>query len=244
MSTSTGKIGVWWMPVGSPSAQTIGRWHAALDAAERARAAQFRVEEDRLTYAAAHWLLRTALSRMGGAAPAAWRFVAGTHGKPLVDPNAGLPMLHFNLSHTRGFVACAVSEAAEIGIDVESLDRDAMALDIAGRFFSPAEIASLRAAPPDEQAVMFLRLWTLKEAFLKATGEGLGRGLDSFSFALDPVAIDFLHGESCEATRWQFIELRPTSRHLVALAIHQPRDTPISLSVHPVDSSGEPAARP
>lgn len=252
MSTSRGKVGVWWMPVGSPSAQTIARWHAPLDAGERARAGRFRMEEDRLTYAAAHWLLRIALAAMGGRPPEAWRFVTAAHGKPLIDPAAGLPMLPFNLSHTRGFVACAVGGEADIGIDVERLDRDSMNLDIAGRFFSPAEIASLRAASPEEQAVTFFRLWTLKEAFLKATGEGLGRPLDSFSFALDPVTIDFAagsaspdaDGESDEARRWQFVEFRPTAEHLVALVIRQPRDIPVPLSVHPMDPSGEREARP
>jgi 4'-phosphopantetheinyl transferase len=232
MSTAA-KVWVWWMPVGSPSSEAIGQWYASLDGAERARAARFRFEEDRLTYAAAHWLLRTALSSVGSQPPAAWRLmVEQPGGKPRIDPAAGLPMFSFNLSHSRGFVACAISDKAEVGIDVESLERRGMALDVAGRFFSASEVESLRNAPPNEQAVRFFRLWTLKEAFIKATGEGLNRPLDSFSFSLDPVSVDLSYQEEGEAAGWQFFEFRPTLTHLVALAVHQPGGNAVMPIVH------------
>ena len=92
------------------------------------------------------------------------------------------PALQFNLSHTRGFVACAISIANAVGIDVEAVSRNPD-IEVADRFFSPREVAILRAMPPERQPETFLRFWTLKEALIKATGEGLSRALDSFSFA-------------------------------------------------------------
>jgi 4'-phosphopantetheinyl transferase len=216
---SPGAIRVWWMELGSVSAAVAARWWACLDAAERTQADRFHFEADRSTYIAAHWLVRNALASVGGLPPADWRFTAGEYGKPGIDPALGQPDLQFNLSHTRGFVACAVGFGGMIGIDVEALSRAPADLDIAERYFSPSEVAILRRSTHDQQAYTFMRFWTLKEALIKTTGEGLSRALDSFSFSLDPVSITFDPADADEAANWQFIEQRPTPGHLLALAI-------------------------
>jgi 4'-phosphopantetheinyl transferase len=229
-----GEIAVWWMETGSPPPAVLAQWRTCLDAAEQAQADRFHFEEDRSTYTAAHWLVRSALASVGGLPPADWRFILAKRGKPAIDPALGRPELRFNLSHTRGLVACAVGVGSEIGIDVETLARTPAGLDISERYFSPSEVAILRATAPDRQHDTFLRFWTLKEAFIKATGEGLSRGLGSFSFTLDPVAISFRPGDADDATQWTFIERQPTPRHLLALAIRHPADAPVKLSIHPI----------
>jgi 4'-phosphopantetheinyl transferase len=236
-ASNPGEVAVWWMGLGSPSAAVIAQWRVCLNAAEQAHADRFRFQEDRWTYIAAHWLIRTALASIGGLPPADWRFVVEKLGKPRIDPTLGRPELRFNLSHTRGFVACAVCVGSEIGIDVEALTRRRTGLDIAERFFSPSEVAILRGAPPDQQPDMFFRFWTLKEAFIKATGEGLSRALDSFSFSLDPISISFRPGGADEQTQWQFIEQRPTPRHFLALAVRRPATCPVTLTVCPMRPS-------
>jgi 4'-phosphopantetheinyl transferase len=230
-----GNIAVWWMDVGSSPAEMTTPWSVCLDAAERARAARFRFQEDRLTYIAAHWLLRTALASVTDRPAADWRFIVEKQGKPRIDPGDGVPELRFNLSHTRGFVACAICIGSEIGIDVETFATERANLDIAARHFSPSEVAILRSTTLDRQPVVFFRFWTLKEAFIKATGQGLSRALDSFSFSLDPVSITLPGGEANEAVQWQFVEVRPTARHFLALAIHRPPCAPGSLIICPVD---------
>src|SRR5262245_46753562 len=113
---------------------------AVLSDGERARRDRFVFERDRRDFAAAHTLLRHVLSKYGDAAPADWRFEIESGGKPvLVDDQAGSPRLHFNLSHTNGLVACAVSRGCPVGIDVERCTRVVGAPQIAARYFTPQE---------------------------------------------------------------------------------------------------------
>jgi 4'-phosphopantetheinyl transferase len=234
----SGEVAVWWMKLDDPPTEVVARWCTCLGKSEREQAERFHFREDRETYVAAHWLVRNALASVGGLPPADWRFVSEKLGKPRIDPAAGWPELKFNLSHTRGFVACAVTIGSEIGIDVETLSRRKSGLDIAGHFFSPLEVALLRRIEPERQHEAFFRFWTLKEAFIKATGEGLSRALDSFSFALDPVSISFSSDQTdAMATGWQFIECRPTAQHLLALAIERPEGSPVSLTTRSMRSS-------
>lgn len=155
-----------------------------LDGRERARLNAFLFAADRRDFAAAHALLRRVLSRHGGLLPQSWAFETSVFGKPAIaEGQTEDPPLTFSLSHTRGLVACAVGRAADIGVDVESLDR--MAGDpgeIATRYFSPLEVQNLQMQPPSERRGRFIDVWTLKEAYLKAIGLGLSHPLNSFAF--------------------------------------------------------------
>lgn len=171
-----------------------------LDDAERARAARFAFEEDRHSYIAAHALLRAELSRRASPAPQEWRFAATALGKPfLLDPPRDL---RFSLTHTRGMVAVAVTEGLEIGVDVESEDRRAESMKLAERFFAPQEVALLRAVEGDARREMFFAIWTLKEAVVKATGQGLSRALDSFAVSPDPPRVT-MRDEAWSADHWR-----------------------------------------
>lgn len=229
---------VCWMEFDRPPASIVANWRAHLDAAEQAQADRFHFDDDRSAYIAAHWLARNALTSVGGLAPTDWRFVAEQYGKPAIDPALGKSDLRFNLSHVRGFVACAVTTGATIGIDVETLSRKHGGLDVADRFFSASEAALLRATAPDQRLLTFFRLWTLKEALIKATGEGLHRPLDSFSFSLDPTVVGFSAEDAEDGANWTFVEHRPTSNHALALAVREPSISPARISIRRV--SGQP----
>jgi 4'-phosphopantetheinyl transferase len=230
------EIAVWWMELQAPSRAAVAQWRACLDENERAQADRFYFDEDRATYAAAHWLVRTALAAVGDLPAAEWRFIVEKRGKPRIDPDLGRSDLRFNLSHTKGLVACAVAVGCEIGVDVETLTRNSADVAIAERYFSPREVAILRDVPADRQRETFFRFWTLKEAFIKATGEGLSRGLASFSFALDPLAIAFHPEDPPESAAWTFVERRPTPRHVLAIALRHPPTEPVKLSLRPIAS--------
>jgi len=211
-----GEILTWLMEVDEPPATTVKEWRTCLDATELTRADSFYSDLDRITYIGAHWLLRNALAETGGLPPSHWRFVKGKHGKPQIDAALARPDLRFNLSHSKGLVACVVATGAPIGIDVELISSAHSGLDIASRYFSADEIALLRSRPLHEQPQTFFRLWTLKEALVKATGEGLHRSLDSFSslstrplsyfihaMASGPMDGYFLSIARPHVTRWQ-----------------------------------------
>jgi 4'-phosphopantetheinyl transferase len=101
-----------------------------------------------------------------------------------IDPN-GKPRvadgdLRFNLAHSGDVTLVAVTRGCEIGVDVELLRSIDYAREIAARSFHPAELAAIRAASAAQLPALFMRLWTRKEAVLKAVGAGLGYPLDAF----------------------------------------------------------------
>jgi 4'-phosphopantetheinyl transferase len=168
-------------------------------------------------------LVRTTLSRYADVAPADWQFAAAAHGRPEIVPRPGVPPLRFSLAHTEGLVAVAVTLRSDVGIDVEPRSRRARVRDIAQRFFSPVEAAALEALPPDRQAAAFLDYWTLKEAYVKATGLGLRAPLRRFSFTrTSPPTIAFDADIADDPSAWQFVRLDLGAEHVAALAVRQP----------------------
>jgi 4'-phosphopantetheinyl transferase len=155
---------------------------ATLSPDEQTRAARLPAAHARRRFVAARGALRTILGRYAGLAPAELRFCYGLRGKPALD--LATP-LRFNLSHSSELALLAVAHGREIGVDVEAIRADRELERIADRFFSAAEVAALRAAPPEERADAFYRCWTRKEAYIKAVGDGLAIPLDSFDVACD-----------------------------------------------------------
>ena len=195
-----------------------------LDADETRRYRSFRFDRDRQCFLAAHVLLRTTLSRYAPLEPSQWTFKKNAYGRPQISaPSYALP-LQFNLSHTDGLVACAVTRDADVGIDVEALSRPTPGLDVAERFFSPEEYRMLRQAPASQQHELFFAIWTLKEAYIKARGMGLSLPLDQFAFDLHHLEIRGVHfrenlNDSPE--RWQFDVQRAEPGHILAFAVRR-----------------------
>jgi len=160
----------------------LGPASVVLDRNEREAAGRFLFAEDRDAYIAAHTLLRLELGRLLQRPPESLAFQASATGKPFIA-NAD-SRLRFNLSHTRGCVAIAVSWAREVGVDVEARSRlkDTVPEDVAASFFSPHEKRWL-AEPEGDRSTRFLRIWTRKEAIAKAAGEGLALPMQAFDTA-------------------------------------------------------------
>ena len=195
-------------------------WATVLDETERARAARFVFGRNRVEYTAAHVLLRRALAAATGHAATAFHFEAGDHGKPTAWVGGTPAGVHFNLSHTKGLVAVAVAPF-EHGLDVEPIDRT-VSLAIAHHYFCPEEIAWLNALPTARQTEGFLRLWTLKEAFIKATGLGLSQGLDTFWFDVFPPSIRFKAEIVDDPALWQFEQREVDGLFLAAVGFRLP----------------------
>ena len=217
-----GAVRLHWVLPQSADAATIAEWHAVLEPAEQARAGRFLSDLDRHAYIAAHALARRMLAEAGGLASEAWRFVEGPAGKPEVAPDHGVPWLRFNLSHTRNLVACAVTRDDDVGLDVEDLTRREAGEGIAERFFAPSEAARIAALPRAERHEAFLRIWTLKEAFVKATGEGIAMGLENFGFTLGaPPALAFAPASTGPLPSWRFLQFKPTATTILAVALRK-----------------------
>lgn len=140
--------------------------------------------------------------------------LAGNHGRPRLMRATGLD---FNWSHSVDLAVVAVARGIAPGVDVERLRPRPRALDLAQRFFHADETTALRALPATAQVAAFLRLWTAKEAVLKASGAGISFGLDRLRIASgDTLALDWIDGD--DAAAWQLHALSLDDASTAALA--------------------------
>ena len=159
---------------------------ASLDDAERARAARFVRPRDRDRFLGWHGALRRILGRYLDVAPDQVRYVFGPQGKPSLAPEFAGSRLRFNLAHSGELALVAVRVGREVGVDVEQFRPLPDAGAIAATHFSPHERAALASLATGEQLPAFFSIWTGKEAFIKAIGQGLSYPLTRFSVPVPP----------------------------------------------------------
>jgi 4'-phosphopantetheinyl transferase len=204
---------------------TDQRLHSAyrdlLNAAEQDQERRFYFARDRHRYLVTRALVRTVLSAYLSLGPRDWIFSTNAYGRPeIVNAQARNAGVSFNISHTHSLIVLGVTRQRALGVDVENVRGREVALEVAGRYFAPREVAALTAAPPDQQQSRLFEYWTFKEAYLKARGIGLSLPLDKFSFhypddravelEIDPELAD-------DSARWQFWQFRPMPEYLVAI---------------------------
>lgn len=234
---SAAAVHVRWLTLDAVASAAWEPLASLLDDAERERASRFHFAHDRHAYIAAHALLRAMLSLKAPRPPADWRFSTGAHGKPEVVREPDIPPLSFNLSHTRGLVAVALTLTHDVGIDVEAIEPKRLSLALAERFFAPAEVALLRATPAEALPEKLFAVWTLKEACIKAMGRGLSLPLDAFTLALDPLAIHFSGALDERPDHWLLRRLAPTPTHTLALAVRHPAPATVEIDAAGVNAS-------
>jgi len=150
---------------------------ALLDDVELDRAARFRFERDRARFVARRAFLREVLAAYVDVAPAELRYRLSEHRRPELDPALGLT---FSTSHSDGLAVVAVTQGRRLGVDIER-NRDVPdVLGLALGVCTPEELDDVLLVAPARRGEAFLRIWTRKEACLKAVGTGLGVALDSF----------------------------------------------------------------
>jgi 4'-phosphopantetheinyl transferase len=199
--------------------EKLVRW---LSAEERDRMQRFRAAHHRHTYLIAHALVRGALARALDCDPAELRFESNAYGKPSVVLPSSHAKLEFNLSHTDGLSVVAVSRQSRLGCDVESLNRSDLDVEIARRFFTPEESQEIVAHHPSRQIQRLLSYWTLKEAYIKAEGQGLSMGLDTFYFSLkenQSPRLMLKSGAQQPSATWQFRQIILSDHYLISLAV-------------------------
>jgi 4'-phosphopantetheinyl transferase len=195
---------------------------------ERARAAQFAFEHDRMRFIQAHGSVRQILSGYLEADAATLAFACNRNGKPCLVPQAHGPKLQFSVSHSSDCCMLAVRLDHPIGIDVERLRDLPRAIDIAQTYFAPAECRALNDLRATAQRDAFFALWTHKEATVKALGVSLAANLARVEFDLDQLGGPRLaawDGDPAVAQRWSVLRLAAAPGYVAALA-----------TVHPIGS--------
>jgi 4'-phosphopantetheinyl transferase len=227
-------IDVWTWSL-APHPAVLARLARHLNPGEEARARRYLSPLHGDQYRAGRGRLREILADMVGRDPASLTFVTGAAGKPALAGIEHPP--DFNLSHTEDFAALAVcrTPVAALGIDIERIRP--IERDIARRFFSTTEVAALETLPSEAQIAAFYRIWTRKEAFVKATGDGLGFPLDAFdvSLAAEAPALLRLAGRAAlDVASWCMIHLSEadlTAGVIGALAVERP-NSEVAVNVH------------
>lgn len=159
------------------SETAMGKMVECLSPEELDRASRYRFDKDRRAFTAGRALLRICLAHYLALTPRNITFEYSSEGKPQLSPAHDMA-IHFNLSHTEGLAAVAISRSRRLGIDIEQSTRVVDELEIAKKYFSAAETERLRALPENERRLAFLGYWTRKEAYAKATGRGLSDVLE------------------------------------------------------------------
>lgn len=163
--------------------EQIRTFEHVLSSVERARADRLRFDEDRARYVLGRGLLREVAARTFALSPADVPVTAGPQGKPQI-PLAGDDW-GVNVSHSGAWVLCAVGPCSMLGVDVEQRSPvDPLAL--AECVFSDWERDRLARYSPAERERLFFRIWSMKEAVIKADGAGVSFGLDRFDVEFRP----------------------------------------------------------
>lgn len=193
------------------------------------RVKEYRKQEDKIRSAFAELLVRYAVNQFSSCSKQEIKFCTGINGKPrLMTPNNIL----FNLSHSGSWVVCVVDNEP-VGIDIEKIQD--IKLDVAQQFFTQKECEFLKFSKNSlERKKRFFKIWTMKECFLKAIGEGLSRDLSSFSVEFNqnrsPKISSTSEGEDLNCI-WKFKQYEIDNDYILSVA-----DTRKTEKIQMVDS--------
>ena len=216
-----GAIECWQVDLDRPD-WCVDRLEAVLAADERERAARFVFGRDRRRFVVARACLRALLARACGLPARDIRFHYGPHGKPALDLPGAEDATHFNVSHSGDLALIGLTRDAPLGIDVEMVRPLPDLLALATRYFSPGEASAIREASPGQRELTFFLCWTRKEAFVKATGDGLALRLDRYRVACrpgEPARILDIDGSSAAAAEWTVYDLAPRPGYVGAVVM-------------------------
>ncbi|MEM6777347.1 MAG: 4'-phosphopantetheinyl transferase superfamily protein [Planctomycetota bacterium] len=215
-----------------------------LDAGEQHRADRFRVASARNQHIVGRGMARWLLAGREHL-PTDVAFRVLDHGKPIMAvPESS--RRSFNVAHTSGLVLCGLGASADrdqwLGVDVEQLDRRTDSA-LADRYFAQEEIDQLdRTSSETERQFLFLKIWTLKEAFIKAIGTGLQTPLDQFAFvnaAADVPQLVLKDSSLSHQRCWHIESITPDVGFIAAVAIGNrrpvPDSQPVRLVVHRIE---------
>lgn len=233
LTLAEGQVHIWLVdPTAISTSELLERYHQLMTADENAKWQRYKFEKDKHQHLVTRALIRDTLSRYEPqVAPADWRFEQNPHGKPAIA-NALRQPLYFNLSHTQNLAALAVTRSGTVGIDVEKIKPMEQVRGLAERCFVEDEVSFVFAGEKNSLLWRFFKLWTLKEAYIKARGCGMSLSLHAVRFAAEAhpltVSFDLEHDDQPEAWAFRHWQLGP--EHLMSLAINLPTESALNIS--------------
>lgn len=218
-SSLSGHVDVWYCFTDDARLNSkLARYEAMLSPAEQQQYQLLMHGSNDRDYLVSRALLRTVLSEYCNLAPEDISFCVNAYGKPELSNSEELGLIQFNTAHTSGLTVCVVTRETDIGVDVESPAENRGILNMADDYFSASELQSLNSRADDQQLDYFYRYWTLKEAYIKARGEGLSIPLHDFSILLDEQGA-FSEFVGPEADRWDFSLVCKNLNYTAAIAL-------------------------
>ena len=209
---SDDEIHVWCVEL--DAAGEVAELAAGLSAEESERASGLLTGTHQRRFVVARGMLRQLLGLYLDQDPGAVAFSRGAHGKPFLQKGG----LHFNVSHTHELALYAIARNREVGIDVEWPRPQVAHEQIAARFFSLEEQEALAQVPDEARRAAFYNIWTRKEAYVKARGDGIAAGLGTFAVSLGAEAVLLRSDEGRdEVERWKLMALEPAAGYVAAL---------------------------
>ena len=193
--------------------------HDYLSPNELERAAKFKFPYDREHFLLRHYLLRLILCKYCDCRPHELRFRYNYYKKPFIN----IPEfreIKFSMSSSDDLMMIGLCKQNDIGIDVEKIREPDNIEHIALESFSKRELDYFNSKM--DKTTAFLRIWTRKEAFVKAVGKGIYFPLKSFCVDIDPSGsyenMTILK-HPVESKRWRTIAIKVSDSHIAALAI-------------------------
>jgi 4'-phosphopantetheinyl transferase len=220
-----GQIYLWIAP--QETSGLVSSHEAILSEEERNRALRFHRIVDQDQFVFAHAFVRLVLSWHFGVAPSEWRFGRDCNGRPLITAPQIRPTVHFSLSHTKGLTACLVTLTAAAAVDVEKVVGDQELVFAAREVLSATERKTLGTSSGMEWTSRFFDHWTLKEAYAKARGLGLGLCLSDIGFDLSPggkIQVRFAARMNDDPSSWLFWCRRLSLHHTISVAARKNRN--------------------
>ena len=214
-------IHIWCTPL-NVSQEDLSHYISLLSLDEKTRAERFYFEKDRNHFIVGRGLLRTLISRYLEMNPAQIEFVYEDHGKPALKPVLQDKTLGFNLSHSKDLALYAFSWDRKVGVDVEHIHPMPDIDDFAERFFSSRESAYINSLSGQQKEAVFFKLWTCKEAFLKANGNGLTLPINEVEISLETessVRLQSIGKEKEQTAHWRLEIFNPVPGYQAALAV-------------------------
>lgn len=216
------EVHVWRAGLDIPEWQ-IQQLEQTLSPDEKERAERFCFDKHKRRFIVCRSFLRIILGRYLNLRPEQVQFCYSPRGKPEIANNVSSQWLRFNLSHSNEMALYAITHGHLVGIDIECIRPSPDAEALSKRFFSPRESSEIKSLSANRKQEAFYKYWTLKEAYLKATGEGL-TGLEQVEVSLYPMnllALQKINRNTQKSNDWITYQLIPSPGYIAAIVLEE-----------------------